>query len=269
MTAPHGTTTTYFARGCRCEDCRTAARRYNKRLKLDQYRGVSRLVDATPAREHVAALLAGGMSFRAISIAAGWRSRNALDEALKRTRVQRRTLDRILAVRPDSDTRHDGYVDATGARRRLQALAAVGWPSRAIADRLGHRDHTTVLDVRSGATTTVRRRTATAVAAAYDALAMTPGPSERARRHAARQGWLPPLAWDDDLIDDPAHSPDPGVARRDRRGAAREDVLELLALGETHAAIAARLGISEAAVDRARYRANQTDDTRPDTRRTA
>jgi lambda repressor-like predicted transcriptional regulator len=250
----HGTLTAYFARGCRCDDCCTTARRYNKRLRLDRHRGLSRLVDATPARDHVAALLAGGMSFRAISIAAGWRSRNALDEALKRDRVQRRTLARILAVTPDSDTRHDGYVDATGSRRRLQALAVVGWPTRAVAGWLGHADHSTVLDVRSGRLRTVRRRTATAIADAYDAHWDEPGPSERTRRHAARSGWLPPMAWDDDLIDDPAHRPDPDVRRRpDGRGTPREDVLELLAQGETHAAIAARLGISEAAVDRARY----------------
>ena len=190
----HGTLTAYFARGCRCEDCRACARRYNKRLKLDQHRGVSRLVDAQPARDHVAGLLAAGMSFRAISIAAGWRSRNALDEALKRPRVTRRTLERILGVGLDSDTRHDGYVDATGSRRRLQALAAIGWPSRDLADRLGHRDHSTVLDVQTGRIRTVRRRTAAAIAGVYDSLWDAPGPSQRVRRHAADRGWLVPMA---------------------------------------------------------------------------
>ena len=46
------------------------------------------------------------------------------------------------------------------------------------------------------------------IAAAYDELAMRPGPSARNRR----LGYPPPLAWDD--IDDPAATPDLGARAR-------------------------------------------------------
>jgi hypothetical protein len=59
----------------------------------------------------------------------------------------------------------------------------------------------------------VHRGTAGQVARVYDELAMTPGPSTRARDAAARRGWVPPLAWDDDEIDDPQARPARGPRR--------------------------------------------------------
>ncbi|WP_295694431.1 hypothetical protein, partial [Lapillicoccus sp.] len=44
----------------------------------------------------------------------------------------------------------------------------------------------------------------------YDRLSMTPGPSPTARARAAARGYAPPLAWDDDTIDDPRALPDLG-----------------------------------------------------------
>lgn len=57
-------------------------------------------------------------------------------------------------------------------------------------------------------------------------------------------------------VPDRVDEPDPPGARRNGRDdlQTRESIHELFAMGETHAAIASRLGISEAAVDRARYR---------------
>ncbi|WP_329123945.1 hypothetical protein [Streptomyces sp. NBC_01353] len=41
------------------------------------------------------------------------------------------------------------------------------------------------------------------IRAAYEALSMRTGTSAKTRLRAQRSGWAPPLAWDDDTIDDP------------------------------------------------------------------
>lgn len=95
-------------------------------------------------------------------------------------------------------------VDPTGTRRRLQALAAIGWPAALIAEIAGctrsnvskwaKQDHVYVT-------------THQLVCRVYDELSMTPGPSAVTRRIARQQGWLAPLCWDDGSIDDPAATP--------------------------------------------------------------
>lgn len=105
-------------------------------------------------------------------------------------------------------------IDATGTTRRLRALAVLGWRLEDLAPLLG------VVEARIGHLTrsgnpTVHRRTAAAVAAVYERLSMTQGPSARTRALAANRDWSPPLAWDDHTIDDPAARPDSGRGRRD------------------------------------------------------
>lgn len=99
-------------------------------------------------------------------------------------------------------------VDATGTRRRLRALAALGWPMVILAAQLGYREAQAVSRLCQPGTTRVNVATAAAVRRLYDQLSMTPGPSPRARATAARSGWLPPLAWDDADLDNPAAAPD-------------------------------------------------------------
>lgn len=147
-------------------------------------------------------------------------------------------------------------IDSAGTMRRLQALAAIGWSTVKLARQLGvtqgplwrlmmqpHR---------------VRRETATRVAALYDRLWNQPPPAGRgavyARNSAARKGWPPPLAWDDDTIDDPAAEPQGVRTSENQWGGTRESVAELLALGYTRAGIAQQLGITEAAVEQAEQR---------------
>lgn len=122
-------------------------------------------------------------------------------------------------------------VDATGTRRRLQALAALGWSARAIGERFGRSEGI----VYRWMTTSrrVTRSTAVMVDAWFCELAMTK-PSlgtvhdrysvGRARAHAARRGWVPPLAWDD--IDN-----DPTPARPDDEQAIDEIAVELALSG--------------------------------------
>lgn len=99
-------------------------------------------------------------------------------------------------------------IDGTGTRRRLEALAALGWYEWEIAARLGvtRQSVTQLRDDRMHYPASVA-----AVRAVYDELSMTVPPPDkyryRSRQRAALHGYLPPLAWDDEYIDDPAAQP--------------------------------------------------------------
>lgn len=80
---------------------------------------------------------------------------------------------------------------------------------------------------------------------------MTPGPSNRVRARAARAGWAPPLAWDDN-IDDPDAVPDLG--RTVETGAI---VIDLRSDGLPDSRIAEVLGIKVDSVQQAARRYEQ------------
>jgi hypothetical protein len=87
-------------------------------------------------------------------------------------------------------------VDKFGTVRRIRALQALGWSAEELSRRIGHSRaylHMVINHTRG----TVHRTTAEKVAAVYDELCMTPGPSPLTRTRARRNGWLPPLAYDD------------------------------------------------------------------------
>ena len=256
----HGTATAYSRHGCRCDICRAATARRTKVWRLDRLRGVEHLVDAEPLRDHVAELMAAGMSFKAIALTAGWASRNALADAMSRKRVTPRTLARVLAVYPELDNRKDAYVDATGSARRLQALAINGWPTRNLAKQLGHKDPATIQHIANGKTPTIRLRTKDDIRALFDDLWDQPGPSKRTADIAKARGWLPALAWDDDLIDQPGYQPQ-DVRRSGISGGGSgvtlEDIEEARDQGyETAQQIGWRLGVSRDAVQQILSRAS-------------
>lgn len=96
------------------------------------------------------------------------------------------------------------YVLSTGTQRRIRALQALGWRLGDLDAELGH-------PARSSYTMNLLKQervhidTAEAVAAMYERLSMTFGPSASLRVKAANWGFPPPLAWDD--IDDPDETP--------------------------------------------------------------
>lgn len=101
------------------------------------------------------------------------------------------------------------YIPSAGTRRRLQALAAIGISARTIAQHTGVTTHM-VRKYRSAVCDTIRPERAALFADAYNALSDHRGTGPDARRCEAlarRFGWLPPIAYDDDTIDDP----DPAV----------------------------------------------------------
>ena len=83
----------------------------------------------------------------------------------------------------------------------------------------------------------------------------------RTRLRAEKAGWLPPLAWDDDTIDDP-NLPAPVHARRPAKSWQRiyvDDVAELAALGATWAELENRVGACRNSIEIALTRAGRSE----------
>lgn len=96
-------------------------------------------------------------------------------------------------------------IDSAPIARRLQALACLGWTFDDVGRRAGV---TKTYEITHRPT--IRRSTAEAIARVYDELSMRIPPQTtrvqrstvaRTKAWAARNGWLPPLAYDD--IDNP------------------------------------------------------------------
>lgn len=222
----HGTRLGYIRDACRCDHCRAAAARYEKGRKRRNAYGRSLVVDATPARDHVRALMAQGMGWKHIAAAAGV-SASTLGPVLygayrdqpehpdhrpPRRQIGRDLAAAILAV--ELDIAPGALVDATGVRRRVQALIAVGWSITQVADRLGLVRTNMRLDTAKAVTSATRDR----VAALYEEMRHQQPPAAtrwqagavtRSRNYAARHGWVTADAWDADTIDDPRATPMP------------------------------------------------------------
>jgi hypothetical protein len=115
-------------------------------------------------------------------------------------------------------------VTPTGARHRITALFALGWSPAVLAAETGVDEQAIAgrpRDLEQQGQGALDR-----IGAAYDRLWNTRPPGrtreERAvaemfREHAREVGWAPPMAWDDDTIDDPAvRRPAPGWQRPGR-----------------------------------------------------
>lgn len=224
----------------------------------------SSYVDAEPVRQHVKALQAAGLGSRRICELTGvsrsilqsltlGKARNGRREPPSR-RVSRRTADRIMAVPipeiPHGLAANRARVPAIGTVRRLQALVAFGYTRTFLGERIGW-SATNIPRLLDPATEHVNADTARKVAALFADLQMTPGPSVRARNDGQRRGWAPPLAWDEDTIDDPTAQPDLGS---EERLSFAERYTELRHLGFNDAEIAARMGITEASLERQLWR---------------
>lgn len=168
-----------------------------------------------------------------------------------------READRIYRKRLRHGLQPSYLVDATGSRRRLQALAVLGWPSAALAPRLGL--HTkSICDIRSNGRK-VHRTTAARIRQLYRDLVDVQGPSQPAAARARARGWVSPLAWDD--IDDPQARPVLGrlppqaplrsVEEIQRR---REEICRLWRSGLKDVEIAELVGASPNAVKKLRHR---------------
>lgn len=219
----HGTHAKYVLDKCRCLPCAKANSDYeSNRVRQSAYGRWQPYVDAAPAREHVRALMAAGVGLKQINKTSGvshgclWKliygKKNADGSQRPTTKLRQNTVDRLLAVRP-SHLADGARIDATGTRRRVQALVTIGWSQSKLAARLG------MLPGNFNKTFTGDRvvvSTARAVTELYDELwDQTPPRAthrdkiaySRSVNFARARDWLPPLAWDETSIDDPDASP--------------------------------------------------------------
>jgi DNA-binding NarL/FixJ family response regulator len=217
----HGTRVAYVKDRCRCTDCTAANAAAGRVVHRAQTFGRWRpFVDAAPVREHIRALRAAGIGVEQIAMLAGISTshvrelgHHGRDGNSDIRRVRPETAQRVLRVRIDQANRAPrSHVVATGTRRRLQALIAVGWPHDELATRLGRSSASLR---RSMLSNSVTAQTAQDVSNLYEQLWKLRLPqstddqraaADAARASAAERGWLPPLAWDDiDTDPDPRH----------------------------------------------------------------
>lgn len=220
----HGTRTAYVVDKCRCRPCTDASaaeERRRSRQKLYGRYDVGR-VDAAPVRAHLIALMEYGIGLKRIAAIAGV-SNATLGKVIygdktrnspPRERVERHVAEGVLAIKPSLD--HLGksvVVDSAGTIRRIQALVAIGWSQSRIGERIGMDPQNFNRTIRAPR---VQAETARKVREVYEDLwdqtqtghdQRSRISANRSRNYAAKQGWLPPLAWDDDTIDDPATKP--------------------------------------------------------------
>lgn len=250
---PHGTAARGGGRprfgipGCTCQPCRDA------KVKADTLRAIANAsgrpvrVPAAPVAAYIRSLLDAGMGWTRITRAAHC-STCTIHRILGGQELVRRTVaERLLAVkfRPAPGR----YVDATGTRRRIQALIAIGHTVVGIAAE-SDVDHSVITDVLNGAAN-VRGLTADRIAAAYDWLSehepinVRPTAVVASRNRAARAGWRDPLWWADmGDIDDPHFDPEAADAElnfHQRAALRREEIIHLAWSGYEPEAIHQRL----------------------------
>lgn len=260
----HGTLSRRKHHGCKCRDCCEALRAYsNARHAAIQAGTWEPFVDAEPVRQHILQLMNSGMSMHRIQVLSGLPNRtitgflnsiNYSGNVRSRKRSARKDVaDRILAVPADPLMAY--LVDATGTQRRIQALAAIGWPQKGLAQHLGLNRHS-VSDL-------LRRerilgRTANILADTYSELrtstserrGISKTAASRARAQAAQNHWAPPKYWDKfpGAIDDPHFTSEYGRTKADLLAEEATFLVTVAGLTRTQAAI--RLGKDKSYVDR-------------------
>jgi hypothetical protein len=272
----HGTRTAYVVDKCRCRPCTDAASA-DERTRSRQHafgRYDSGRVDADPVRAHIQYLMDNGISVKRIAALTGLSLSTVGSIRWGRTerghapypRVMKTTAEKILALKPALEhMAPNSFVDSTGTLRRIQALVAIGWSQARLGRHLGieagnfwtfmHADQCTA-------------RRALAVRDLYEQCWNKPqtgtdwhskAAATRARNLAETRGWLPPMAWDDDTIDDPEATPDLG-SRDKLRDTIGDDVEFLASTGATREEIAERLGAASwETIERQLHRLNRGD----------
>lgn len=221
----HGTTSRYDNHQCRCQPCTTAKCTYSKKRRFLQDTGRwDPWADATRVRALLVRYKAAGIGVSRVCDAAGidrdtgWRIWSG-----RAPRILRTTEHRILTA--DVEPARSAKIPAHGARRRVHALMWLGYTQTVLCQLTGV-SRSSMARLAAGGPLTVWW-TAEAIARVYDDLSMVPAPVSQsakvARTHAKKMGYLPPLAWDDHLIDLPE---DELAAELDRQVAAM-DVAEL------------------------------------------
>ena len=255
----HNNLTCYTDYGCRLPECVERRRLWQRESRRKHREGQPVFVDATPVRRHLIRLHSAGISTYRVAHEAGvddWTVRAFMPSSEgRRARKHRTTPEiaaKILAVTIEAAT--TAYVDGTGTRRRIQALAANGWPLRRLSEHLGLND-TYIRDLVSGRQKDrpVFAATAEKVAHGYERMknrkptryGIEPCHAASARQRAKDNRWPPPKYWVGrmDVIDDPHFEPMYGRTRGELLAA---DARELFTYGITTEQAAERLGVTKA-----------------------
>lgn len=275
----HGTRVAYVVDGCGCPPCTEANRRYFHQNLLNHSSGRHAYTDAGPVRAHIEFLQSRGMGRRSIAKAAGvpqsvlttlLYGRNRGDGKERRPptgRILKTHAASILALDPEL---HGGAnVEGFGASRRLQALAARGWPLVTQVEMLSPKvSPSTVHRILEGKAEFIYARVDEAISELYRSLADVEPAADTPQRarairatraKAGRRGWPPPAAWDDETIDDPEARPDPSWKSASRIGSMVEDLADLVRFGEGRESAARRLGISTDGIYQGCQRAGRLD----------
>lgn len=140
---------------------------------------------------------------------------------------------------------HPTSTSIVGAGRRLRALAALGWPTTELAARAGLPERALESALEGDLAIDVDLARVTAL---YEELSMSPGPCASTQTHARRNGWAPPLSWEEDNIDDPNAKPQGLISTSSGGATTVEDLAELAARGLTTREVADRLGVTTSAI---------------------
>ncbi|HMM96542.1 hypothetical protein [Phycicoccus sp.] len=182
---------------------------YNKAWRVNYEReraqGHRRYVPAEDTRVRLQTLVDAHVSLRTIARASGLSDTSVGRLVAGEQRFVRRTTARRVAALRFADVfeQESGNVPSIGTIRRIQALMAIGWRKSDLEAAGVPASNLITRPDREWVAATGWRRTRDV----YDRLSMTPGPSQVCRDRARARGYLPPLAWDDDTIDDPRAVP--------------------------------------------------------------
>lgn len=216
--------------------------------------------DSFRAQEHINALVNEQQaSLRSIGRAAGVAF--AVVQQIhsgRQERVSRHCEQLILKVTPElifSAASGRNFVPKTGTTRRLEALQAIGWTLSRISEESG----VNVEELGRSQGPWVQAGQAAAVRNTYTRLSDHRGPSSRTAIRAAKAGYLSPIHWDDDTIEDATAIPKKSLARQSKADAVVEDVDFLIRTGSTPWEISARLGRSWSTISRRLYRYGRQD----------
>lgn len=243
---PHGKRPRYM-RGCRCQPCANANKRYCKQYRVRTIRQPVR-VDATPIRQRLQEWVDQGYSQTQIGDAVGKKSGDISKLLRGQPTIAPSVAARILRAKGPTGTPMNARVDSTGTIRRGQALHAIGYPIYTIAEGVpmatNHLGR--ILDHEPA---TVSVAVARGMATLYEKLRWQPGPSHRAPHAARRRGWHGPFAWDGN-IDDPTAKPErlpayKPAAKYQRDPFRKAEIEHLHGCGESVTSIAKKLGGNE------------------------
>lgn len=191
---------------------------YRRRRKYLTYKGIpTSLIPAHQAAEHALKLYNLGWSYNAIQDLTNGAVASETIRNLTENRyptISRTTHNAVTQIpytlAPTPNVRDQAMIPTEAAARRVRALLRLGWT---------HADLNTRGIVTRPLVPTIYKQMQTwkwrRVAAVYDELSMTPGPSTLTASRSATRGYIAPLAWDD--IDDPDETPTDWAYRERKR----------------------------------------------------